>query len=202
MSDAVSHEGPRGAPPKKDLPEAFRELLDGLYYANHLFETKEDAGREGIATACQAVARFIAVTHQPPPLAAPLLAIRAAIHDLEQGVANPIISPDATNALRSRSALKKHASTVAAACLEALVDLGDPVSEAAARVARFAASWSIWGDQQITANTIKNWRNQFRAMPTDERAAYDRMRNDLLEHGGRQEVERLLRDGPPGMPKT
>lgn len=54
MSDVVSHDGPRGAPPKKELPEAFRELLEGLYYANDLFETKEDAGREGTVTACHA----------------------------------------------------------------------------------------------------------------------------------------------------
>jgi len=202
MSDAASHDGPRGAPSKKDLPHAFRELLDGLNYANHLFETKEDAGREGIATACQAVARFIAVTHQPPVLAAPLLALRAAILDLQRGVSNPIVDLNGANGRRSRSALKKHASTVAAVCLEVLVDLGDPVDEAASRVARLAANWSAWGGQQITANTIKNWRNQIRAMRADERAAFDLMRKDLLEHGGRQAVERLLSDGPPGMPKT
>jgi hypothetical protein len=184
------------------LPEAFRELLEGLYYANHLFETKEDAGRNGIDTALRAVVHFLWVTGQPPTLAAPLMALRAAIRDLEQGVANPIISPDATAGRRSRSALKKHASTVAAVCLEVLVDLGDPVDEAASRVARLAANWSILRGQQITANTIKNWRNQIRAMQAVERGAFDLMRKDLLEHGGRQEVERLLSDGPPGMPKT
>ncbi|MCC8956144.1 hypothetical protein H8B02_22745 [Bradyrhizobium sp. Pear77] len=169
-----------------------------------MFENKEDAGRAGIATACQAVARFLWVTGQSPLLAAPLLALRAAILDLEQGVANPIIRPDAADGRRSRSALKKHASTVAAVCLEALVDLGDPVNETASRIARLAASWSTWGDQQINADTIKNWRNTIRAMRADEhqRVAFDLMRKDLLEHGGRQEVERLLSDGPPGMPKT
>lgn len=91
---------------------------------------------------------------------------------------------------------------MAAVCLEVLVDLGDPVDESASRIARLAASWSTWGDQQINANTIKNWRNQARAMRADERVAFDLVRKDLLEHGGRQEVERLLRDGPSGMPKT
>lgn len=202
MSDIDSHDGPRGAPPKKDLPEAFREFLDGLNYANHLFETENDAGRKGIATACHAVTRFIAVTHQPPLLAAPLLALRAAILDLEKGVRNPIIDLDDANGSRSRSALKKHAIAVVAVCLEVLVELGDPVEEAASRIARLAASWSTWGDQQITADTIKNWRNQMRAKRADERAAFDLMRKDLLEHGRRHEVERLLSGGPPGVPKT
>jgi hypothetical protein len=76
------------------------------------------------------------------------------------------------------------------------------MEEAASRVARLASSWSIWGGQQITANTIKNWRNQIRAKQADERALFDRMRKDLQEHGGRREVERLFSDGPPGMPKT
>jgi hypothetical protein len=61
------------------LPAAFDELRDGLYCANVLFEENEDAGRQGIATACHAVVRFIAVTHQNQELAAPLLALREAI---------------------------------------------------------------------------------------------------------------------------
>ncbi len=203
MSDDVSHDGPRGAPPKKELSAAFHELLEGLYYANILFEEKEDAGREGIATACQAVARFIAVTHQPPLLAAPLLALRGAILDLEQGVSNPIIDLDEGNAVRARSSLKKHASAVAAVCLEALVELGDPVEESAARIARHVGNWRAIGKQPISANTIKNWRNSFRALSTDERMPFDLMRTDLLKlKDARPEIERLLRDGPSGTPKT
>jgi len=203
MADIVDHKGPRGAPPKKSLPDAYRELLEGLYYANELFETKEDAGREGIAMACHAVARFIAVTHQPPLLAAPLLSLRGAILDLERGVSNPIINPDAATGRRSRSALKKHASTVAAVCLEVLVELGDPLDEAASRVARQVSNWRVMGDQEVTATTLKNWRNQARGAPVDERAAFDLMRKDLLACSDtRGEIDRLLRNGPPGMPKT
>jgi hypothetical protein len=195
-------EGPRGAPPKKDLPEAFHEFLENLYYANHLFETKGDAGREGIAIACRAVARFIAVTHHSPLLAAPLIALREAILDLDQGVSNPIIDLDGTKGRRPRSAFKKHASAVAAVCLEVLVELGDPVDEAASRVARHAGSWRVMGGQAVTPTTVKNWRNKYRGMPLDERRPFDRMRKDLLEHGGREEIGRLLIGGPPGIPKT
>jgi hypothetical protein len=203
MPDVVSHDGPRGAPSRKDLPEAFDELLEGLYYANRLFETKEDAGREGIATACHAVVRFIAVTHQPPLLAAPLLALRAAILDLEQGVSNPILDLNAANNRRSRSALKKHANVVAAVCLEVLVELKAPLEETASMVAQRVADWRIMGDQRVTAHTIKNWRHQYRALPAHDRRVFDLMRSDLLNlKNPRQEIERLLRDGPHGMPKT
>lgn len=207
MSDIISHDGPPGAPPKKDLPEAFREFLDGLNHANHLFETENDAGRKGIATACHAVTWFIMVTHQSPLLAAPLLALRAALLDREQGVRNPIIDLDDANGSRSRSSLKKHASAVAAVCLEVLVELGNPVDEAASRVARGVSLWRVMRGQEgvkgITQNTIKNWRNQFRGAATNERAAFDGMRNYLLSRDDADaEVDNLLRNGPPGMPKT
>jgi hypothetical protein len=203
MSDAVSRGGPPGAPPKKDLPEAFRELLENLNYASHLFETEEDAGRKGIVTACHAVARFIAVTHQPPLLAAPLLAVRAAIFDVEQGVSNPIIDLDDGSGRRSRSALKKHAIAVAAVCLEVLVERGNPVDEAASRIARKADRWRIMRGQEVSQNTVKNWRNVLRGAPATERAAFDQMRNYLLtcDNAG-AEIDKLLRDGPPGVPKT
>jgi hypothetical protein len=51
MPNAASYDGPRGAPPRKDLPEAVHELLEGLWYANHLFEEEEDAGRMALGKA-------------------------------------------------------------------------------------------------------------------------------------------------------
>lgn len=203
MVEIANHGGPRGAPPRKELPEAFREFLEALFYANKVFEEKDDAGREGITIACHAVARLIAVTHQNPILAAPLLALRGALLDLEKGTANPIIAPESGNGRRSRSTLKKHAIVVAAACLEALVELGDPLDEAASRVARYLSEWRGMGDQPVTATTVKNWRNQQRGLPADERKTFDLMRKDLLTCGdARGEIEGLLHKGPPGIPKT
>lgn len=203
MVEIKNHGGPRGAPPKMDLPEAYRELLVALYHANSVFEEKEDCGREGIVLACHAVARFIAVNHENPLLVAPLLAIRAAVLDLQKGIANPIVDPSVSEGRRSRSAFKKHAITVASACLEALAELGDPVDEAASRVARHAAEWRGMGDQPVTATTVKNWRNQQRALPPGERKSFDLMRKDLQTCGDtRGEIEVLLRNGPPGFPKT
>jgi Xaa-Pro aminopeptidase len=177
--------------------------LRNLFYANKLFEEKDDAGREGIATACQAVARFIAVTHENPLLVAPLLALRAAILDVEKGVSNPILNPKAVDSHRSRSALKKHAIAAAAACCEALVELGEDAGEAAARVARAVSKWRIMGGQEITDTTIVNWRYHLRGSSTAERASFDLMRNDLLTCSQPQlQIDSLLLNGPPGIPKT
>jgi hypothetical protein len=203
MVEIANHGGPRGAPPKKDLPDASRELLEALFYANHVFEEKEDCGREGIVIACRAVTHFIAVNHEHPLLAAPLLAMKAALLDLQNGVTNPIIDPSSAGGQRSRSSLRKHAITLAGACLEALVELGDPLGEAASRVARYAARWRGMGAEPVTANTVKNWRNQLRALPSQERKAFDLMRKDLLTCGDtRAEIEAFLHNGPSGIPKT
>jgi hypothetical protein len=203
VAEIAGHGGPAGAPPKKSLPDAYQELLEALFYANHVFEDEEDCGRQGIVIACHAVARFIAVNHENPHLAAPLLAMRAALLGLEKGVTNPIIDSSSGDGRRSRSSLKKHAIAVAGACLEALVELGDPLDEAASRVARYASKWRGMGDQEVTATTIKNWRSTLRALPAYEHRPFDLMRKDLLTCGDpRGKVEALLRSGPPGIPKT
>jgi hypothetical protein len=203
MVEIANQGSPRGAPPKKDLPDAYRELLEALFYANHVFEEKEDCGREGIIIACHAVARFIAVNHENPLLVAPLLTMRAALLDLQKGVTNPIIDPSSGDSRRPRSSLKKHAITVAGACLEALVELGDPLEEAASRVARYAGEWRGMGSEPVTAGTVKSWRNQLRALSPEDRKTFEFMRKDLLTCGDtRREVEALLHSGPPGIPKT
>ena len=160
-------------------------------------------GAKEFVLASHAVAWFIAVTHQNPLLAAPLLALRGAILDLEKGITNPIITPGLDEGRRSRSSLKKHAITVAAICLETLVELGDPVDQAASRIARYAGEWRVMGDQPVTATTVKNWRHHQRALPAEQRKAFELMRNDLLTCGNtRGEIEALLHNGPRGIPKT
>ena len=56
--------GPVGAPPFMELEGAYKELLEGLWYAHHVFKTRGDDGREGAALGCQAVVRFIAAARQ------------------------------------------------------------------------------------------------------------------------------------------
>jgi len=203
MAEGENESGPRGAPPKLELPDAYRQLLENLYYANEVFKNKGDSGREGIAIACRAVTQFIMVRHENPELAAPLMALRSALIDAEKGIKSPILYPEAGDGSRSRSSVKKHLIAVASVCLEVLVENGDKLDEAASIVARRVANWPGLGDQNVNGRTIRNWREQQRALSADERKGFDRMKSDLLSHPDtRREVENLLKNGPPGIPKS
>src|SRR5215208_2680470 len=70
---------PPGAPPFKGRIAAERELLEALWYASQTFRDEGDGGLEGCKIACRAVARFLAVRHRNPELAAPLLALHGAL---------------------------------------------------------------------------------------------------------------------------
>jgi hypothetical protein len=203
MAEGENHGGPRGAPPKMDLPDAYRQLLENLYYANEIYKNNGDSGREGIRTACRALAQFIMVRHENPELAAPLLALGSALIDVEKGIKSPILYPEASVGSRSRSNVKKHLIVVASVCLEVLVENGDKLDEAAGIVARRVANWPGLGDQDVNGRTIRNWREQQRALSADERKSFDRMKSDLLSRPDtRKAVEALLRHGPPGIPKS
>jgi hypothetical protein len=203
MVETENHAGPRGAPPKMELPDAYHQLLENLYYANEVYKNKGDSGREGIRIACRALAQFIMVRHENPELAAPLMALGSALVDVEKGIKSPILYPEATGGSRSRSSDKKHLIAVASVCLEVLVEKGDKLDEAASIVARRVANWSGLGDQNVNGRTIRNWREQQRALPADERKSFDRMKSDLLSHPDtRRAIEALLQNGPPGIPKS
>jgi hypothetical protein len=199
----MQQEGPRGAPVKKELPEAYKELLENLYYAQHEFHGRGDAGREGVRIACQAVVRFLAVGHINPELAAPFLAVRAALEDLENSITHELFDLDSNESRRSRSGQKKHLQAVASVCLEALVGLGDPLEQAASLVARHVGSWPGRGSQIISAKTVQNWRDQQRAGSPAERTPFETMLKDLQTRPGpRKAVMDLLLGGVPGIPKS
>jgi hypothetical protein len=198
----VVDEGPRGAPPYQNLETAYAELLTGLWYALHLFKTENDAGREGVRTACHAVARFIAVRHENPELAAPFLAIRQALIDLDSGVESELLSRRGAKE-RSRSGQRVHLHRLASVCLEVLVEMNEPLEIAANYVARNVNRWPGIGPQEVTGNTIQNWRERERREFGPERAKFDVLRAELLQlDNPKGEVDRLLRGGPPGIPES
>jgi hypothetical protein len=197
----VSDNAPRGAPPYQELPEAYRELLQGLFYAQEVFKTKGDAGREGVRIACHAVARFVAVRNENPELAVPFLALRQALLDWERGVDTELLSKEPKE--RSRSGQAGHLKAIASACLEVLVHRKMPLTEAAGYVARHVQAWPGIGNRAITATTVENWRTEQRAAAPSAKTPFQIMVQDLLSRKDPQaEVERLLREGPPGIPKS
>jgi hypothetical protein len=140
---------PAGAPQFKSRASAERELLRSLWYAAEVFLEEGDGGIEGCKIACQAVARFIGVRHQNPELAAPFLALRAALEDVERGVRPDLFSMDPGLRKRSRSSQRKHLQMLASVALDVLMLLGDPgasCTESRASHTKMARLRSISGD--------------------------------------------------------
>jgi uncharacterized membrane protein YccC len=194
-------EPPAGAPPFKGHRAAYRELLESLWYASETFEDEGDGGLEGAKRACRAVARFIAVRHENPRLAAPFLTIMQSFNDLEQGLDPPLFSTNLKPRERERSSQRKHVQMVAAVAMEVLMSLGQ--DDAAQQVAAAVQEWPAFQAQTITSTTIRNWRDRVRS-PTDGRnPQFRQLRDHILgQPSPIAEVRKLLRDGPPGVPSS
>ena len=129
MSDA-----PAGAPPLKGRIAAERELMESLWYASEAFREEGDGGLEGCKIACRAVARFIAVRHRNPELAAPLLTLHSALEDVERGVTPELFSTNPAVRRRSRSSQRKHLQMLASLALDVLMHLRNSQDQAAAEL--------------------------------------------------------------------
>lgn len=194
---------PAGAPPFKDHAAAYRELLESLWYACETFKNEGDGGLEGAKLACRAVARFIAVRHENPELAAPFLAIMQSFVDLEQGLEPPLFSTKPRPRERERSSQRKHVQMLAAVAMEVLMELGQGLEEAAQQVASAAQKWPGLQAQTVTSTTIRNWRDQVRSPDDGRNAQFQQLRDHILaQHSPIADVTQLLRDGPPGIPRS
>ncbi len=194
-------DSPAGAPSFKGHRAAYRELLEALWYAAERFEGRGDRGREGAQLACRAVARFIAVRHESPRLAAPLLAIGESFKDLEEGLNPPLFSrkPDARE--RERSSQRRHVQMLAAAAMEVLVQLGRMAPDAGRQVARAIQKWPIIRAQAVTWTTVRNWRSQVRKGNDPRNRQFRELCEFMISRPKPEgEVEKLLRN-PPGTPR-
>ena len=54
---------------------------------------------------------------------------------------------------------------LASVCLEVLVEMDEPLETAAVYVARHVNKWPGIGPQEVTGNTIQNWRERERCKP-------------------------------------
>lgn len=98
---------------------------------------------------------------------------------------------------RNRSPERKHVQRLAAAALEVLAELGDPVKKAADTIARHVNRWPGMAAPKLTGATVVAWRAQQRRSKSREFAAL--VRRTLDEADPRAAINGLLRSGPPGL---
>ncbi len=193
-------EAPAGAPPFKDFEAAYRELLETLWYSCHEFENEGDGGLAGAKLACRAVARFLAVRHENPRLAAPFLTIMQSFADLERGLDPPLFSKNVKPRERDRSSQRKHHQMLAAVATEVLRKLG--TQDAAQQVAAAVQKWPAFSAQTVTSTTIRNWRDQVRRPRDPRNVQFQQLRDHILgQPSPVAGVRRLLRQ-PPGVPTS
>lgn len=192
---------PGGAPAFQPHRSAYRELMTGLWYAQEMFKNEGDGGLEGAKAACRAAARFLAVRHENPELAGPFLALFKALEDLERGIEPELFSQGTPPKERSRSSQRKHAQLFAAALTEVLIGVGHTLDDAARLVATAVDRWPQFAGQAVTATTIRNWRDRCRAVGDPLHDQFLQISHHILSlQIPRAEVDRFLREGPPGNP--
>jgi hypothetical protein len=178
--------------------EVEREFAETLRQAAWIFENEKDGRFSGSIAACRAVARFIRRRGGGAELAGPFGQIAAAFEGLQRGVKPRLFAKKTEpEKKRERSPERKHAQKLAVVVLDVLVKLGDGVDVAARHCARHVGKWPGMGSQGITELTLINWRKQ---KSIKEREGL--LRAILKEPDPRAEVERLLREGPPGLWKS
>ena len=174
------------------------ELLETLRQAAWIFEKEQDGRFQGSIIACRAVARFIHQRGGGAELAGPFLQIAAAFAFLERGGRPTLFAKRTVPAReRDRSPERKHVQRLAAAALEVLVKLGDPVKGAADTIARHVNRWPGMIAPKLTGATVVAWRAQQRRSKGKEFAAL--VRKTLDEADPRATITGLLRSGPPGL---
>lgn len=194
---------PDGAEHYQALQEAYDNFLAELYQAFLTVRTKGDDGREGAIGACASVARFISRRWEDPELASIFLTIAESIVDLGQGRSPPLLTAGEFGRKRPRSSAIDHLRMMAAALLEARVELGDPLEVAAADIARKCRLWPGFTSDRVSTHTVKNWRSSWRAKSEVERRQFGGVVSYLLgSEKPRGEIENLLKNGPPGTPKS
>jgi hypothetical protein len=194
--------GPTGAFPFRDLREAYRELLESLWYASGVFEKEGDGGLEGATLACEAVVRFIGVRHENPSLAAPFLTIRQSFIDLDRGVNPPLFSRNRDLRERDRSSQRKHVQMVAAAAMEVLMKLGTGSKDAAKQVAEAVEKWPSLRAQEITSTTVRNWRDQVRRTEDPRNRHFLELCEHILGRPDPRSEIRALLQHLPGVPAS
>jgi hypothetical protein len=190
----MTQQEPASVPLRFDEVE---ELLEKLRQAAWIFEKMEDGRFQGSILACHAVAWFIHQSGGGAELASPFLHIATAFAHLERGGRPRLfLKKTAPARERDRSPERKHMQRLAAAALDVLVELGDPLAQAAATVARHVNSWPTMAAQEVAGATVIAWRKQQRQSKSKEFEIL--VQRTLAEPEPHATIQNLLRTGPPG----
>jgi hypothetical protein len=192
-----------------------QEFAEALRQAAYIFEKEVNGRFLGSITACKAVARFIYLRNGGAELAAPFLQIAEAFQELERGGKPRLFAKKSLpEKERERSPERKHIHMLAAAILEVQMRLTPRKSRiwaedtstrdsAANKIARHVNKWKGMGAQEVTRPTVIAWRNQQRSLSQGKRKQFDTVVAKILDEPNPHEtVERLLRNGPPGLWKS
>ena len=173
-------------------PKHYRELLLSLRRlelqlrdAHKYYKEDEDHGRIGAIAAINAVAEFVRSIEQfhRDGLADPLIAISNALTDLDEGAKqHPMLTPKKASGGRPDITERQALRAEAAATMELAMQAGMGLEEAARMVAVHLQNRGVHirgHDQNLTWDTVKQWRDRLRSGDQEDFAA--QYYRDLIE---------------------
>jgi hypothetical protein len=188
-------------PARTGLDDVEREFAETLREAAWIFEKETNGRFRGSITACLAVVRFIKLRGGGAELAGPFVRIAEAFADLEKGGKPALFLKKASpRKERDRSPDRKVIQRLAAVALEVLSKQGVDLKVAAGHVARAVNSWPGMSQQDVKDVTVINWRKQQQRLNNPYCNEFELTAKVMLDAPNpRAEVEKLLKQGPPGL---
>lgn len=179
-------------------------LFEEMEHAAELLQSEEDFGLSGTHHALHACYSFLHARGLSGQGLKPLIDLMAALEAVTNGVLPELFDPklqpgQVPERKWSRSHAARETKLHAAACMDALMELGSSKDEAAALVARHTDGWPRISKGLINPNTVTNWRDELLQQSSDNR---DRkrleLRSKMLSQGPKAKtyLNEALHNGP------
>jgi hypothetical protein len=190
--------------PKTDLELAERVLFEEMEHAAELLQDQEDFGRSGVFHALHACHSFLHVRGLSGQVLKPLMDVMKALGSIDKEILPELFDPkikrgELSERKWSRSPVARETKSLAAACMDALMNRGMGKDEAATRVADYAVRWPRVSKGTITGNTVMNWRDELLQAPSKgaERRYFNGL-SRMFSEGPKSKsyLEEALRIGP------
>jgi hypothetical protein len=158
----------RGRMPDFDA-QTYGLLIARLCEARKAYDTGADAGRTGVMAALNSVIEFLRTLPEieAEALDAPLVALTAALADLDDGTTVPLLHTSRHTGKTADSTLRQGIRAVAAATVDLLMRAGlgrdEEMKLVAARLRKAGVARLSGRGRDITARTVRGWREDARA---------------------------------------